>query len=155
MFVSEKYRRRMTMTHMSFVRKWTCPSGRRTAGMRSVMGFSLYSRLCFSSAISLRRLRHRDRAACGLDLRARRLRGGWDRDLQGHGRPPAAEELLEPRLPEVHRVPLARFGGESLRDERVEAQLDILDVDTQGFPQPVVMADEPVGAEVVRFVDQH
>src|SRR2546426_5791994 len=33
--------------------------------------------------------------------------------------------------------------------------LDIFHVDTQGFPQSVVVPHEPVGAEVVRLVDQH
>src|SRR3990172_9387318 len=155
MFVREKYRRRMTMTHISFVRKWTCPSGRRTEGMRSVMGFSLYSRLCFSSAISFRRFRHRDRAPRGLHLRLRRLRRRRDRDPERLRDASAAEELREPRFPEVDLVRASRLLGEPLRHEALQAPLDILDVDTQGFARPVVVADEPVGAEVVRIVDEH
>src|SRR6266508_1219641 len=154
MFVSAKYRRRMTMTHMIFVRKCTWPSGRRTAGMRSVIGCSLYSRLCFSSAISLRRLRRRHFAPCRRHLRLRGLRRRH-RDLQRNRRPPAAEELGESRLPEVDLVPLAGLGGEPLRDERLQAALEIFDVDTEGLPQPVVVSHEAVDPEVVRVVDQH
>src|SRR3990170_4280563 len=154
-FVSAKYRRRMRTTHMIFVRKCTWPSGRRTAGMRSVIGFNLYSRLCFSSAISLVRLRRRHRSAGRLDLRLRGLRRIGHRDPQGARRPPASEQLPEPRLPEVDLERLPGLGGEALLHERVEAPLHVLDVDRVRAPLPVVMADEPVPPEVVRIVDEH
>src|SRR2546422_5041051 len=152
-FVRAKYRRRMTMTQMIFVRNRTWPSGRRTAGIRSVRGLSLYSRDCFSSAILPVRRRHR--AARGLHLRPRGLRGRGHRDPQGLRRLAAAEELGEPRFPEVHLVRVAGLGGGALRDEGVEPRLDILHVDTEGFPDSVVVAGEPVRPEVVRLVDDH
>src|SRR2546422_3087529 len=143
------------MTHMIFVRKWTWPSGLRTAGIRSVIGFSLYSRLCFSSAISVRRFRRRYRAPRCRYFRLRAVRRRRHGDPEGDRRTAPAEQLLEPRLPEVHVERVAGLRGGPLGNEPVQAPLDILNVDTEGLPQPIVVAEEPMGAEVVRLVDQH
>src|SRR5437899_194419 len=50
MFVMAKYRTRIARTQNIFVRKCTWPSGRVTAGRRSVSGFRAYRRLFFFSS---------------------------------------------------------------------------------------------------------
>src|SRR6267143_1529691 len=49
-FVMAKYRIRIARTQNIFVRNWTCPSGRLTAGSLSVSGFRAYRRLFFCSS---------------------------------------------------------------------------------------------------------
>src|SRR2546426_393757 len=75
-------------TKIIFVRKWTWPSGRVTAGSRSVSGFSAYSRLFFFSSRGIGLLPgvpwEDDLAASAGDLRDGRRRGLRDGDPHCH-----------------------------------------------------------------------
>src|SRR5438445_274789 len=79
---------RIARTQNIFVRKWTWPSGRVTAGSRSVSGFSAYSRLFFFSSRGIGLLPgvpwEDDLAATAGDLRDGRRRGLRDGDPHCH-----------------------------------------------------------------------
>src|SRR3989475_12189054 len=98
MFVMAKYRIRIARTQNIFVRKWTSPSGRATAGSRSVSGFSAYRRLFFFSARGIGLLPcvpwEDDLAAIAGDLHAGHRGGRRDGDPPRHREATRAEELV-------------------------------------------------------------
>src|SRR2546427_9790892 len=84
MFVMAKYRTKIARTQNIFVRKCTWPSGRVTAGSRSVIGFRRYRRLFFFSSRGIGLLPgvpwEDDLAASAGDLREGGLGGFRHRD---------------------------------------------------------------------------
>src|SRR2546428_6926359 len=105
MFVMAKYRIRIARTQNIFVRKWTWPSGRVTAGSRSVSGFSAYRRLFFFSSRGIGLLPgvpwEDDLAASAGDLRDGRRRGLRDGDPHCHRYATRAYSIVDSRRRQV------------------------------------------------------